>query len=46
VEVLESSKFSQTLLEEKWNNLLKLRKKEGKMGLYTTLTKQTPELLR
>ena len=41
---LSSTKFSQTLLEEKWNNFAELRKKEGKMGLYTTLTKSTPIL--
>ena len=41
---LSSTKFSQILLEEKWNNFAELRKKEGKMGLYTTLTKSTPIL--
>ena len=45
VEVLESSKFSQKLLEEKWNEFAEIKNKEGKIGLYTTLTKQTPELL-
>lgn len=41
---LSATRFSQTLLEEKWNNFADLRKKEGKMGLYTTLTKSTPIL--
>ena len=45
VEVLESSKFSQKLLEEKWNEFAEIKNKEGKIGLYTTLTKQNPELL-
>ena len=45
VEVLESSKFSQKLLEEKWNEFAEIKNKEGKIGLHTTLTKQTPELL-
>ena len=38
------SRFSQTLLEEKWNQFAELRKKEGKMGLHTTLTKTRPIL--
>ena len=41
---LPSSKFSQTLLVEKWNQFADQRKKEGKMGLYTTLTKTKPIL--
>ena len=41
---LSSSRFSQTLLVEKWNHYAGLRKKEGKMGLYTTLTKTKPIL--
>ena len=41
---LSSSRFSQTLLVEKWNQYAELRKKEGKMGLYTTLTKTKPIL--
>jgi DNA polymerase III subunit gamma/tau len=41
---LSSSKFSQSLLEEIWNQFAELRKKEGKMGLYTTLTKTKPIL--
>ena len=45
VEVLESSKFSQKLLEEKWKKFAEIKNKEGKIGLFTTLTKQTPELL-
>ena len=45
VEVLATSKFSQKVLEEKWNEFAEIKKKEGKMGLYTTLTKQKPKLL-
>ena len=45
VEVLVSSKFSQKQLEEKWNEFAEIKKKEGKIGLFTTLSKQTPELL-
>ena len=41
---LLSSRFSQTLLVEKWNQFADLRKKEGKIGLYTTLTKTKPIL--
>ena len=41
---VSSSRFSQTLLEEKWKQFAELRKKEGKMGLYTTLTKTRPIL--
>ena len=41
---VSSSRFSQTLLEEKWNQFAELRKKEGKMGLHTTLTKTRPIL--
>ena len=44
-EVLASSKFSQKLLEEKWNEFAEIKNKEGKIGLFTTLTKQTPQLL-
>ena len=44
-EVLASSKFSQKLLEEKWNEFAEIKNKEGKIGLFTTLTKQTPKLL-
>ena len=29
-------------MEEKWNNFADLRKIEGKMGLFTTLTKSKP----
>ena len=39
-----NSKFSSRLLEEKWMNFAETRKKEGKMGLYTTLTKTSPVL--
>jgi len=45
LEVLPSSKFSQKLLEEKWNEFAEIKNKEGKIGLFTTLTKQTPILL-
>ena len=41
---LSSSKFSQTLLEEKWIAFADLRKKEGKIGLHTTLSKSKPLL--
>ena len=41
---VSSSRFSQTLLEEKWNQFAELRKKEGKMGLHTTMTKTRPIL--
>ena len=41
---LLSSRFSKTLLVEKWNQFADLRKKEGKIGLYTTLTKTKPIL--
>ena len=44
-EVLASSKFSQKLLEKKWNEFAEIKNKEGKIGLFTTLTKQTPKLL-
>ena len=39
-----ASNFSQALLLEKWNQFAEVRKKEGKMGLYTTLTKTKPIL--
>ena len=39
-----SSKFSLKLLEEKWNSFAEQRKKEGKIGLHTTLTKSSPNL--
>ena len=38
------SHFSQLELENKWNKFADLRKTEGKMGLYTTLTKSKPFL--
>ena len=41
---LSVSHFSQLELENKWNNFADLRKKEGKMGLYTTMTKSKPFL--
>ena len=42
--IKSNSKFSSRLLEEKWMNFAETRKKEGKMGLYTTLTKTSPVL--
>ena len=42
--IKSNSKFSSKLLEEKWMNFAETRKKEGKMGLYTTLTKTSPVL--
>ena len=41
---VSSTRFSQTLLEEKWNQFAELRKKEGKMGLHTTMMKTRPIL--
>ena len=41
---LSVTHFSQLELENKWNKFADLRKKEGKMGLYTTLTKSRPSL--
>ena len=41
---LSVSHFSQLELENKWNKFADLRKKEGKMGLYTTMTKSKPFL--
>ena len=41
---LSSSKFSSKLLEEKWIQFAEKRKKEGKIGLHTTLTKSNPIL--
>ena len=38
------SHFSQLELENKWNKFADLRKTEGKMGLYITLTKSKPFL--
>lgn len=39
-----NSKFSSHLLLEKWNKFAEIKKKEGKMGLHTTLTKSSPIL--
>ena len=39
-----NSKFSSHLLIEKWNKFAEIKKKEGKMGLHTTLTKSPPIL--
>jgi len=41
---LSSSRFSSKLLEEKWIHFAEKRKKEGKIGLHTTLTKSNPIL--
>ena len=42
--ISSNSKFSTQLLIEKWNKFAEAKKKEGKMGLYTTLTKSSPIL--
>ena len=42
--ISSNSKFSTQLLIEKWNKFAEVKKKEGKMGLYTTLTKSSPIL--
>ena len=42
--ISSNSKFSTQLLLEKWNKFAEVKKKEGKMGLYTTLTKSFPIL--
>ena len=42
--ISSNSKFSTQLLKEKWNKFAEAKKKEGKMGLYTTLTKSSPIL--
>ena len=42
--ISSNSKFSTKLLIEKWNKFAEAKKKEGKMGLYTTLTKSSPIL--
>ena len=42
--ISSNSKFSTQLLLEKWNEFAEVKKKEGKMGLYTTLTKSSPIL--
>ena len=39
-----NSKFSSHLLLEKWNKFAEIKKKEGKMGLHTTLTRSSPIL--
>ncbi len=39
-----ASKFSFQLMFEKWNSFAEQRKKEGKIGLHTTLTKSNPIL--
>ena len=41
---LASSKFSPKLMQEKWDFFAEQRKKEGKLGLHTTLTKSKPIL--
>jgi DNA polymerase-3 subunit gamma/tau len=42
--ISSNSKFSTQLLLEKWNEFADVKKKEGKMGLYTTLTRSSPIL--
>ena len=42
--ISSNSKFSSHLLLEKWNKFAEIKKKEGKMGLHTTLTKSSPIL--
>ena len=42
--ISSNSKFSSHLLIEKWNKFAEIKKKEGKMGLHTTLTKSSPIL--
>ena len=42
--ISSNSKFSTQLLIENWNKFAEAKKKEGKMGLYTTLTKSSPIL--
>ena len=42
--ISSNSKFSSHLLLEKWNEFAEIKKKEGKMGLHTTLTKSSPIL--
>ena len=42
--ISSNSKFSTQLLIENWNKFAEVKKKEGKMGLYTTLTKSSPIL--
>ena len=43
--ISSNSKFSSHLLLEKWNKFAEIKKKEGKMGLHTTLTKSSPILI-
>ena len=40
----EKSEFTQNKLEEKWLEFAEIKKKEGKIGLFTTLNKQKPKL--
>ena len=42
--ISSNSTFSSHLLLEKWNKFAEIKKKEGKMGLHTTLTKSSPIL--
>jgi len=44
VKVAEKSEFTQNKLEEKWLEFAEIKKKEGKIGLFTTLNKQKPKL--
>ena len=44
IKVAEKSEFTQNKLEEKWLEFAEIKKKEGKIGLFTTLNKQKPKL--
>ena len=44
IKVSEKSEFTQNKLEEKWLEFAEIKKKEGKIGLFTTLNKQKPKL--
>ena len=44
IKVVEKSEFTQNNLEEKWLEFAEIKKKEGKIGLFTTLNKQKPKL--
>ena len=44
IKVAEKTDFTQNKLEEKWLEFAEIKKKEGKIGLFTTLNKQKPKL--
>jgi len=44
IKVAEKTEFTQNKLEEKWLEFAEIKKKEGKIGLFTTLNKQKPKL--